>query len=134
MDLVIATDGARVALRYDMTWRSTKLTAVNTVNTDEPVEIADFFRIDQRHMAVYARPRQRARVQAAWLDGGRTLRVDAAVPVEVSQGDRTMRLYDEFRLMEGNGELELIELHSSRDRPLVYYFRKVSENSPAAAP
>ena len=26
MDLVIATDGARVALRYDMTWRSTKVT------------------------------------------------------------------------------------------------------------
>jgi len=125
MDLVIQTDGSRVSLRHDMTWRTTKVTATDVIDTEHPVAIPDFFRVDQRHMAVYARPKAAAQVRAAWLDGGRTLRVEAEVPLEVSQGDRTMRLYDEYRLLEGDRELVLIELHSTRNRPLVYHFTKV---------
>ena len=79
-------------------------------------------------MAVYARTKETTRVAAAWIDGGRTLRVEAQVPVETSQGDTTLRLYDEYRLLEG-GELVLIELHSTRPRPLVYQFTKVPEES-----
>ena len=66
---------------------------------------------------------------AAWIDGGRTLRVEAQVPLETSQGDTTMRLYDEYRLLEGGSELVLIELHSTRSRPLVYHFTKVPEEA-----
>jgi hypothetical protein len=36
-----------------------------------------------------------------------------------------MRLYDEYRLLEGGQQLLLIELHSTRERPLVYHFTKV---------
>ncbi len=125
MDLVITADGGKIILGHDMTWRKTSVTATNAIDTGQPVAIAAFFRIDQRHMAVYALPREAARVRAAWVDGGRTLRVEALVTLEVSQGDRPMRLYDEYRLLEGDQELELIELHSTRDRPLVYYFNRV---------
>jgi hypothetical protein len=124
-DLVISNEGSKVSLRHDMTWHATKVTATNTVDTAAAVEIKDFFRIDQRHMAVYARPTEAAHVTAEWLDGGRTLRVQALVPLETSQGNTTMRLYDEYRLLEGGKELELIELHSTRERPLVYRFTKV---------
>ena len=124
-DLVIQTDGSKVSLRHDMTWRATKVTATDTVDTAQPTEITNFFRIDQRHMAVYARPKEAAHVQATWIDGGRTLRVEAQVPLETSQGNTTMRIYQEYRLLEGGGELELIELHNTRDRPLVYHFTRV---------
>ena len=125
MDLVVRVDGSKVALRYDSVWRSTKESVTDTVDTAAPVAIANFFRIDQRHMAVYARPLEAAQVSAAWLDQGRTLRVEASVPVEISQGNATMRIYDEFRLLEGGQELVLIELHSTRTRPLVYRFARV---------
>jgi len=124
-DVVIALDGSKVMLRYDMTWHATNVTAANTVDTAAAADIANFFRIDQRHMAVYARPKESAHVTAGWLDGGRTLRIEALVPVETSQGNTTMRLYDEYRLLEGGKELLLIELHSTRERPLVYHFTKV---------
>ena len=127
-DLVISTDGSKINFRHDMIWHATKVTATNTVDTAQPTEITNFFRIDQRHMAVYARPKEAAHVQATWLDEGRTLRLEAQVPVETSQGNTTMRLYDEYRLLD-DGELELIELHSTRDRPLVYYFTKVPEET-----
>ena len=124
-DLVIGVEGPKVSLRHDMTWHSTKVTATNVVDTTAPADLANFFRLDQRHMAVYARPTESARVTAAWLDGGRTLRVEAQVPLETSQGNTTMRLYDEYRLLEGGQTLLLVELHNTRDRPLVYRFTKV---------
>jgi hypothetical protein len=124
-DLVIALDGSKVTLRHDMTWHATKVTATNVIDTAAPADVANFFRLDQRHMAVYARPAESARVTAAWLEGGRTLRVEAQVPLEISQGNTTMRLYDEYRLLEGGQTLLLIELHNTRERPLVYQFTKV---------
>ena len=130
-DLVIQADGSTVSLRHDMTWHATKVTATNTVDTAHPTEVVNFFRIDQRHMAVYARPQEAAHVQASWIDAGRTLRVEAQVPVETSQGNTTLRLYDEYRLLEGGNELLLIELHSTRDRPSVYRFTKVPAEAAA---
>lgn len=125
MDLVVQVQGTQVELRHDMSWRATKVTGTNTVDTAKPVEIPGFFRIDQRHMAVYAQPKRSARTVAAWLDGGRTLRVEAQVPLEISQGETMMRLYSEYRLLEGDEALLLIELHATRSRPLVYRFTKV---------
>ncbi len=124
-DIVIQADGSKVGFRYDMTWHATKATAAQTVDTAQPVDITHFFRIDQRHMAVYALPKQAAHVTASWLDAGKTLRVEAQVPVETSQGNTTMRIYQEYRLLEGGNDLVLIELHGSRDRPLTYYFTRV---------
>lgn len=130
-DLVIALDGTKVALTYDMTWRTTKFSATNTVDTAQPLAVRDFFRIEQRHMAVYPRPGENAQVTAAWLDAGETLRVEATVPVGISQGEGTMRLYHEFRLLEDGTTLLLIELHSTRHRPLVYTFTKVPAEAAA---
>jgi hypothetical protein len=65
-------------------------------------------------------------VEASWLDEKSTLRLEASIPVEVSQGDATIRLYSEYRLGEGGETLTLIELHSTRNRPLIYTFRKLS--------
>jgi len=124
-DLVVQVQGTQVELRHDMAWRATRITGTNTVDTAKPVEIPNFFRIDQRHMAVYAQPTKSARTVASWLDGGRTLRVEAQVPLEISQGETTMRIYSEYRLLEGDETLLLIELHSTRSRPLVYRFTKV---------
>jgi hypothetical protein len=129
VDLVISNDGSKVSLRHDMTWHATKVTATNVVDTAAAVDVANFFRIDQRHMAVYARPGESAHVTAEWLDGGRTLKVQALVPLETSQGNIVMRQYDEYRLLEGGNELELIELHSTRERPLIYRFTKVPAES-----
>ncbi len=126
-DLVIAADGSRVSLRHDMQWRSTKVTATNLVDTAAPATMKDFFRVEQRHMALYPAKGGTTAVRAAWLDAGRTLRVEADTPIEISQGQANMRLYYEYRLIEGDRTLVLIELHSTRPQPLVYRFHRVTE-------
>lgn len=125
LDLVIQVDGPKVTLKHELTWHATKSTATNVIDTAQPVDAPNFFRLDQRHMAVYALPKETARVTSSWIDEGRTLRVEALVPLETSQGNTTMRLYDEYRLLEGGNDLVLIELHNTRSRPLVYRFTKV---------
>ena len=124
-DVVIASEGTKLTFQYDMTWHATKVSAGQTVDTAQTTAVKNFFRIDQRHMAVYARPTESAQVTASWLDDCRTLRIEAQVPLEISQGNTTMRLYQEYRLLEGGNELVLIELHSTRSKPLVYRFTKV---------
>jgi len=127
-DLVITAEGSRVSLRHDMQWRSTKVTTTNLVDTAAPSTVKDFFRVEQRHMALYPAKGGTTAVRAAWLDAGRTLRVEADTPIEISQGQANMRLYYEYRLIEGDAALVLIELHSTRPQPLVYRFTRVTEN------
>jgi hypothetical protein len=124
-DLVITVTGTQVSLQHDMKWGKTDFSATNTVDTAHPVTLPAFFRVEQRHMALYPAKGQPTPVRAAWLDAGRTLRVEADTPIEISQGQAVMRIYSEYRLVEGDQELQLIELHSSRPRPLIYQFVKV---------
>jgi hypothetical protein len=125
LDLVIQVEGSKVTLLHDLTWHATKVKATNVVDTAQATDVKNFFRLDQRHMAVYARPKETAHAIASWIDDGRTLRVETLFPVETSQGNSSMRLYDEYRLLDGGTELVLIELHNMRSRPLVYRFTKV---------
>lgn len=127
MDLVFALDGSQIEVTYLMQWRSTKYRAANQLDTSKSVASDNFFRVEQRHMAVYPAKGGVTYTTAEWIDGDRTLRTETNTPVEVSQGDVNMRITSEYRIGEGGETLTLIELHSSRDRPLVYFFRKVKE-------
>jgi hypothetical protein len=124
-DLVISIEGNRVGLQHDMQWRSTKVSATNVVDTAQPSVLKNFFRVEQRHMALYPTKRNETPVRAAWLDSGRTLRTEAETPIEISQGETILRITSEYRLLEGDNTLLLIELHGSRPTPLVYRFTKV---------
>ena len=126
-DLVINRDGTKISFEHNMRWRTTLFDATNVYDTARPVEMADFFRIEQRHMAVYPAKGGHTHATASWVDNGRTLRVEIDTTVEVSQGDVEMRIYQEFRVSELSDTLTLIELHSTRNRPLVYVFKKVTE-------
>jgi len=125
MDLSIGLDGTKVALTYHMQWRATRHDATNVLDTARPVELKNFFRVEQRHMATYPTKGGVTKARAEWIDGGATLRTEVFTPVEVSQGDVIMRISSEFRVSETGDKLTLIELHSSRSRPLVYVFTKV---------
>ena len=125
-DLVIGVTGNQVSLQHDMKWGRTTFSATNVLDLTQAAVLPNFFRVEQRHMALYPAKDATATVRASWLDSQRTLRLEGDLPVEISQGQATMRLYSEYRLLEGDNELLLIELHSSRPRPLVYHFTKVT--------
>lgn len=125
MDLKLQVDGSKVAITHDMRWRSTRVVETNTVDTAEPGELDGFFRVEQRHMAVYPKKGATYQVSGQWLDDGQALRVEAVAPVETSQGDTSIRIYSEYRIGVGGDSLTVIELRSSRNNPLVYRFKRL---------
>lgn len=129
MDLAIDLDGSKVAIAYTMQWRRTVHEATNVFDTSTAVEMKDFFRVEQRHMAVYPAKHGVTKAVAKWIDDDKTLLTEALTPVEVSQGDVIMRITTEYRVSELGDKLTVIELHSSRNRPLVYVFNKVTEEA-----
>lgn len=131
LDLVITLDGSKVTLQHELTWGATKAVETNTLDTAAPVDAAKYFRIEARHMAVYPAKGGVTHATATWIDGGKTLRVEADTQVEVSQGNVPMRLYSEYRVGELGDTLTVIELRSSRNRPLVYVFKKVPAEAAA---
>lgn len=85
--------------------------------------------LDNRHLGVRVDPGATRDVSALWKDGGRTLAVEQRMTVLSSQGAVPLRIYSEYRLAPDADVLELIELRSTRARPIFYAFRRVSEAS-----
>lgn len=125
MALVIAVDGAEIEITHQMRWRRTHYRATNIVDTSKTVTSDSFFRVEQRHMAVYPTKGGVSHTTAEWIDAEQTLRTETQTMVEVSQGDVPMRITSEYRIGEGAETLTWIVLRSSRSRPLVYFFQKV---------
>lgn len=129
MDLVFDAEGSAIDITYEMRWRRTNYRAMNRVDVGQPVTSDSFFRVEARHMAVYPTKGGSSTTTAEWIDGDRTLRTETQTMVEVSQGDVPMRITTEYRIGEGAETLTVIELRSSRPQPLVYFMRKVEEET-----
>ncbi|MFB6272034.1 MAG: hypothetical protein ABEL51_03965 [Salinibacter sp.] len=77
---------------------------------------------DNRHIGATLASDSSKTVSAEWLDNGRTLRVTTRLDVRVSQGITRIRTYSEYRVSPDGGTLTLLELRSTRPRPLHYTF------------
>jgi hypothetical protein len=78
-----------------------------------------------RHIGAYMGGDGKERMIARWLDDGRTLRVESGLTLKTSQGETKVRNYYEYRLSSDGNELTVIELRSSRNRPIVHVFNRV---------
>lgn len=80
---------------------------------------------DNRHLGAYATGDQIKRVRAAWLDGGRLLRLSSDLTLETQQGEREVNILSDYKLSANGAVLTLTELRSTRNRPIVYVFTRV---------
>ena len=78
-----------------------------------------------RHIGAYMGGDGKELMVARWLDGGRTLRVESGFTLATSQGETRVRNYYEYRLSPDGNELTVIELRSSRNRPIVHVFKRI---------
>lgn len=127
MDMVFAQEGSQISITYDMRLRSIHRSYTNIFDTAKEVASEGFFRVEQRHMAVYGAKGGVSHSTAEWIDDDRTLRTETHTPVEISQGETNMRITCEYHIGEEGKKLTVIEIHSSRERPLIYFMYKVKE-------
>lgn len=117
----------RVVLVRRLTWgRRSATDSLNVPVDGRPVAVPFPAWLDNRHLAVWAAGEGTKRVAAQWLDEGRTLQLVSTMTVATSQGEQPMRVLSEYRLSPSGDRLTLIELRSSRNRPVIYTFVRPS--------
>jgi hypothetical protein len=82
---------------------------------------------DNRHIGAYIGGDKTKHVRGEWLDGGRVFRLNTDLVLTTQQGDRQVNILDNFTISTNGQLLTLIELRSTRTRPVVYVFQRVSD-------
>ncbi len=79
---------------------------------------------DERHLGVYITGDRTKTVASRWEDDGRTLVTESALTVSTQQGERPIRIYTEYRLSPEGDRLDVLELRSTRPRPIHFVFAR----------
>ncbi len=79
---------------------------------------------DERHLGAYIAGDRTKSVASRWADDERTLITESDFVVSVQQGEHPVRVYTEYRLSPGGDRLDVMELRSTRPRPIHYVFTR----------
>jgi len=82
---------------------------------------------DNRHIGAYIGGDRTQRVRGEWLDDGRVLRLNTDLVLATQQGSRQVNILRNFTTSTNGRKLTLIELRSTRTRPIIYAFQRVSD-------
>jgi hypothetical protein len=79
---------------------------------------------DNRHIGAFLASDSSKTVSARWLDDGRTLQVTTRLTVRISQGTTRIRTHSEYRVSPSGTHLTVLELRSTRPKPIRYTFER----------
>jgi hypothetical protein len=79
---------------------------------------------DNRHLGAYIAGDRTKTVASRWEDEGHTLVTESELTVSTQQGERPIRIYTEYRLSPEGDRLDVLELRSTRPRPVHYVFTR----------
>lgn len=130
-DLTITVDGNRVTLARQFgagrrSFADTMTLDTSKAETVVPVSLWP----DNRHLGAYIGGDHTKRVHAQWLDGRRILRLSTDLVLDTQQGPRAVNILSDYKVSANGALLTLIELRSTRNRPVVYVFTR----NPSVAP
>ncbi len=125
-ELTIGIEGDIVTLHRRLAWGRREFTdtiAIDLRRTDNvfPVEMWP----DNRHLGAYIGGDRTKHVHAAWLDHGRILRLTTDLVLQTQQGPRDVNILSDYKVSPNGDQLTLTELRSTRNRPIVYLFKRV---------
>jgi hypothetical protein len=125
--LEITPKGKTVELKRTLFWtiakQGTELLVVqpddHTV-TDNPAK----YWFDSAYNNAYIGGDHQQHIKAGWLDGGRILRLEITLSLEMQQGDYPVHIYREYRLSADHNTLKVYELRSTRDQALTFTYTR----------
>lgn len=126
-DLIIQASDQSVTLQRRLGWgrrvhEETMQLPLDGSRTAVPVP----YWADNRHIGAYIGGDGHKQVQARLLDGGRVLRIESDLTVETQQGDRAINILSDYHLSTDGRTLTLMEIRSTRSRPVVTVFTRVN--------
>lgn len=130
-DLTITVDGDIITLARQFgagrrTFADTMTLDTSKAENVVPVSLWP----DNRHLGAYIGGDHTKRVQAQWLDERRILRLSTDLILDTQQGARAVNLLSDFKVSTSGTVLTLIQLRSTRNRPVVYVFTRQPSKAP----
>lgn len=130
-DLTISVDGDIVTLARQFsagrrTFADTMTLDTSKAETVVPVSLWP----DNRHLGAYIGGDHTKHVAAKWLDERRILRLSTDLVLDTQQGARAVNILSDFKVSTSGSQLTLIELRSTRNRPVVYVFTRETSKTP----
>ena len=125
LDIEIEVEGDQVTLIRSFRGGTRVTRESMTVDTsipDQVVTVEGWW--DNRHIGAYLGGDKKQTVAAKWLDDGQTLQLNIDMILETSQAETPVRVLREMRLSEDGEILAVIELRSSRNKPIVRFFKR----------
>ncbi len=123
-DLTIAVEGNRVAFQRRLAWGRREFSDAMTLTAGDTTTVPVSMWPDNRHLGAYIGGDRTKRVRAEWLDDGRMLRLTTDLVLATQQGERAVNILSDYKLSANGAQLTLTELRSTRNRPVVYVFRR----------
>ena len=129
-DLSLTVAGNSVTLHRQLTWGRREFSDTMTVDTSKsdnvvPVEMWP----DNRHLGAYIGGDRTKHVHAQWIDQRRILRLSTDLVLDTQQGSRPVNILTDYKVSANGDLLTVTELRSTRNRPVVYIFKRVPSDS-----
>ncbi|RXK56236.1 hypothetical protein ESB00_10285 [Oleiharenicola lentus] len=125
-EFTLSVAGNRITLDRQLGAGRRGFADVMTVDTSLPDNVVPVnLWPDNRHLGAYIGGDRTKHVRAEWLDAGRILRLSTNLILSTQQGERPVNILSDYKLSANGAVLTLIELRSTRNRPVVYVFTRV---------
>lgn len=130
-DLTLSVTGNTLTVHRQLAWGRREFSdtmSLDLTRSDNvvPVEMWP----DNRHLGAYINSDKTKHVHASWLDGRRILRLSTDLVLQTQQGTRAVNILSDYKVSASGDELTLTELRSTRNRPIVYVFKRASASAP----
>jgi len=130
LELTFVIDAQRLVLRRSFGWGRRVFAEEFALDLSRDVNLVPItWWPDNRHLGAYAGGDLTKRVRTTWMNDGRLLRLSSDLILDTQQGPRSVNILSDYKVSANGALLTLTELRSTRNRPTIYVFTRVSAAS-----
>jgi hypothetical protein len=127
-DLTLSQTGDELTITKAMkAGRRTHLDTMTLDLTAETNEVPQGWWIGNRHLGAYSPHNATKAVSIRSLDDGKVLRLETDLVLETQQGPRDVNILTQYQISPDGQTLTVTELRSTRPRPVLHVFTRVTE-------
>ena len=134
LKLTIAVNGPRVTLTRAYTAGRRTFQEVTAIDLSRQVNLVPIeWWPDNRHLGAYVGGDKTKTIRTRLRDDGRLLRLSADFVLATQQGEHAVNILTDYKVSVNGSQLTMIELRSTRNDPIVYVFKRVTDLAADAA-
>jgi hypothetical protein len=130
LKLTITVDGPKVTITKEYAAGRRTFTQVTPLDMSKTINVVPVeWWPDNRHIGAYIGGDKTKKMKVRVLNDGRLLRTSSDYVLATQQGEQPVNVLCDYRVSPSGQQLTLIQLRSSRNDPIVYVFKRVTDQA-----